>query len=311
MKPVYMINGFLESGKTSFIAYTLGQPYFRTAGRTLLILCEEGEEEYDIALLKKSRTILERIEDEAGFTPEVLMELDKKYNPERIVIEYNGMWDYRNMKLPIMWAMEQQITIINAATFAGFFTNMKSLMAEQFRASELVVLNRCDGLEDSLAGYKRNIKAVAQNAEIIFENAQGEINVTMDEELPYDVHADRIDLDDQGYGVWYIDSLDNLPRYVGKTVSFLARVMKPKKFPKGFFVPGREAMTCCANDIAFLGFACRYRQADELKEGSWIRLSAKVKCEYFSEYRGEGPILEAVSIETAKEPAKPVIDFTS
>ncbi len=59
MKPVYMINGFLESGKTEFITYTLAQPYFQVRGKTLLILCEEGENEYDEKLLKLSRTELE------------------------------------------------------------------------------------------------------------------------------------------------------------------------------------------------------------------------------------------------------------
>ena len=51
MKPVYIINGFLESGKTEFICYTLGQPYFRIKGSTLLIVCEEGENEYSQELL--------------------------------------------------------------------------------------------------------------------------------------------------------------------------------------------------------------------------------------------------------------------
>ena len=53
MKPVFVINGFLESGKTEFINYTIAQPYFRTKGRTLLIVCEEGEVEYDKQLLAK------------------------------------------------------------------------------------------------------------------------------------------------------------------------------------------------------------------------------------------------------------------
>lgn len=309
MKPVYMINGFLESGKTSFITYTLAQSYFRIQGRTLLILCEEGEEEYDEALLKKSKTDLVLIDEEDRFTPEYLIELDKKYDPERIVIEYNGMWDFRNMKLPVMWAMEQQITLIDASTFVSYFANMKSLLIEQLRKSELIIFNRCNADMD-LANFKRNVKAVAQNAQIIFEDSRGEINVTMDEELPYDVHADRIDLDDNGYGVWYIDALDNLPRYEGKTISFLAMVMKPKKFPKGYFVPGRQAMTCCANDIAFLGFACRYDKVNELKEGSWVTVTAKVRQEYFDEYRGEGPVLEAVSVESAQKPEKEIIDFT-
>ncbi len=309
MKPVYMINGFLESGKSSFISYTLEQPYFRTSGRTLLLVCEEGEVEYDAALLKKSKTDVEIFEDESDFTPEALSALDKKYKPERIVIEYNGMWDYKNLKLPADWSLEQQITVIDATTFVSYFANMKSLMVEQLRASELVVFNRCDGIED-LASYKRNVKPVAQNAEIIFETSKGEVNVTMDEELPYDVHADHIDLDDNGYGAWYIDSLDNLPRYVGKTISFRALVMKPKKFPKGYFVPGREAMTCCANDIAFLGFACKYDQTDSLKEGSWVQVTATVNSEFFVEYRGEGPVLKAISVEPAAKPAKEIIDFT-
>ena len=83
MKPVYVINGFLESGKTEFISFTLGQPYFQIKGKTLLILCEEGENEYDEALLKKSRTEVELIEDEEDFTPAHLVELEKKHKPDR------------------------------------------------------------------------------------------------------------------------------------------------------------------------------------------------------------------------------------
>ena len=95
MKPVYIINGFLESGKTEFITFTLGQPYFQIKGRTLLLLCEEGEEEYDKELLQKSRTQIELLEKEEDFNPAHLTELEKKYGPERIIIEYNGMWGYR------------------------------------------------------------------------------------------------------------------------------------------------------------------------------------------------------------------------
>ena len=64
MKSVFVINGFLDSGKTQFINYTLAQPYFRTKGTTLLIVCEEGEVEYDESLLKKSKTVMEVIEEE-------------------------------------------------------------------------------------------------------------------------------------------------------------------------------------------------------------------------------------------------------
>ena len=41
--PVFLINGFLEAGKTDFIKFTMAQDYFQTEGTTLLLLCEEGE----------------------------------------------------------------------------------------------------------------------------------------------------------------------------------------------------------------------------------------------------------------------------
>ena len=117
MKPVYIINGFLESGKTEFITFTLNQPYFQIKGKTLLLLCEEGEKEYDEGLLKKSRTEIKLIGNEADFTPAHLTELEKKHKPERILIEFNGMWNYKNVKLPWYWNVEQQITIIDGSTF--------------------------------------------------------------------------------------------------------------------------------------------------------------------------------------------------
>nr|MCR5311931.1 GTPase [Lachnospiraceae bacterium] len=70
MKSVFVINGFLDSGKTQFINYTLAQPYFRTKGTTLLIVCEEGEEEYDERLLKATNTVLVNVEEESEVAPD-------------------------------------------------------------------------------------------------------------------------------------------------------------------------------------------------------------------------------------------------
>lgn len=308
MKPVYVINGFLESGKTEFITYTLEQPYFQVRGKTLLLLCEEGEVEYDNNLLLKSKTVMECIEKEADFNPTNLIELEKKHKPERIIIEYNGMWNYKNMKLPWHWAIEQQVTTINAATFPMYFNNMKPLLAEMIRKSELIIMNRCDGVGD-LSSYKRNIKAINQKAEIVFEDSNGEVDEIMEEELPYDLKKDVIKLDNMGYGIWYLDCLDHIERYQGKKIQFKAMVLKPESFPKGFFVPGRMAMTCCADDMAFLGFACAYENADSLVNKQWVEVTAEVKQEYFADYKGEGPILTALNIEQTKAPRDEIISF--
>lgn len=308
MKPVYVINGFLESGKTEFITFTLGQPYFQIKGKTLIILCEEGENEYDEALLRKSRAEIELIEDEEDFNPSHLVELEKKHKPERIIIEYNGMWNYKNAKLPWYWKIEQQITTIDGSTFPMYYTNMRSLLAEMIRNSEMIIFNRCDGIED-LNSYKRNIKAVNPTADVIFEDSNGEIDEIFEEDLPYDLNQEIIDLDNQGYGIWYLDSMDHLERYVGKTIRFDAMVLKPEEFPEGYFVPGRMAMTCCAEDMAFLGYACQFAGAGALKQKEWVRVTAKVAKEYWADYKGEGPMLHAVNVEKVKAPKDPVISF--
>jgi len=309
MIPVYMINGFLESGKTEFIQYTIGQPYFQSKMKTLLIVCEEGEVEYEESLLKKSGTDLVLIEEEEDFTVEKLTELEKQYKPGRIVIEYNGMWNCKDLALPANWSVEQQITTIDATSFPMYYTNMKSMVAEMVRKSEMIIFNRCDGLTE-LATFKRNIKAVNPQAEVIFEDANGEINATLEEELPFDLNAEIIELDNTGYGIWYIDTMENLDRYIGKTIQYVAQVLHPKKFPKDYFVPGRLAMTCCADDMAFLGYACHFKGCQDIPERSWVKVTAEVKKEYFSDYRAEGPVLYATNVVTVKEPKKPVIDFS-
>lgn len=308
MKPVYIINGFLESGKTEFIVYTLAQPYFQMKGKTLLVLCEEGENEYDEELLKDSNTVLELIEEEADFTPVTLMELDKKYRPERVIIEYNGMWNFKNMKLPWHWSIEQQITCIDASTFPMYYTNMKSLLAEMVRKSEMIIFNRCDGIEE-LASYKRNIKAVNQKAEIIFEDSNGEIDEIFEDDLPYNLTDDPIVLDNAGYGIWYIDSMDHLERYLDKQIRFTAQALKPENFPEDVFVPGRMVMTCCADDMSFLGYVCKYDKASQLNNRDWVKVTAVVKKEYWADYNGEGPVLHAVKVEKTKAPREEIISF--
>ena len=308
MKPVYMINGFLESGKTEFITYTLAQPYFRIKGKTLIIACEEGEVEYESDLLKKANAVVEWIEEEEDFNTNYLVELEKKHKPDRIIIEYNGMWNFKNMRLPWHWKIEQQITTIDGATFPMYFTNMRSLLAEMVRKSEMIIFNRCDGIEE-LNVYKRNIKAVNPNADVIFEDANGEIDTIFEEDLPFDLNAPIIELDNTGYGIWYLDSLDHLERYIGKTIKFKAMVLIPEGFQKNYFVPGRMAMTCCADDMAFLGFACEYEGASALKQKEWVEVTASISKEYWEDYKGEGPILHAISVVKTKAPKDEIINF--
>ena len=89
--PVYAFTGFLDAGKTKFIQETLCDERFNAGERTLLLICEEGEEEYDISAYPYKHVYPEVIEDQDTVTTAELAALLKKHNAERVVVELNGM----------------------------------------------------------------------------------------------------------------------------------------------------------------------------------------------------------------------------
>lgn len=305
--PVFLINGFLEAGKTEFLSFTMEQDYFQMDGKTLLIVCEEGETEYDPDLLKETKTSVIFAESLADISPERLLELELLYNAERIVIEWNGMWNQDELELPEDWIVYQQITLIDMTSFDLYAKNMKPLLAAMVRNSELIICNRCDEIVD-LDKYKRMIKSMNTSCEIVFEDSEGELQEITEADLPYDLEAEVVKIEPQDYGLWYIDCMDKPERYQGKTVEFTAMVLKSPNFPKNYFVPGRMAMTCCADDMTFLGYICKAREAKHLETRQWVRVRAKVEIEYWHDYDGEGPVLYADEVKPAEE-IKEVVEF--
>lgn len=308
--PVFVINGFLEAGKTQFISFTLQQDYFQAEGTTVLILCEEGDTEYDAELLKKTRTKVVTVESADELNEDFFGRLEALYNPDRVMIEWNGMWSQDQLKLPGDWQLFQQITIVDGSTFDLYLNNMKPLLALLVKNSELLIMNRCDEVSDeNLTRYRRGLKALNPQCELIFEDAEGEIEQEMlEEDLPYDVKADVIKLSPDAYGIWYIDALDKEDRYSGKIVEFTAMVLKTPEFPKNYFVPGRMAMTCCEADMTFLGFICKAREARTLETGQWVTVRAEIKYEFWQDYDDVGPVLYAESVVPAKE-IKEIVQF--
>ena len=296
--PIYLITGFLESGKTTFLRFTLDQDYFQIDGKTLLILMEEGEEEYDTKALAKNNTVVEVIEKEEDLTTERLEAMEIIHQPDRVVIEYNGMWlvsRFYDMKLPFGWGVEQHITCVDGSTFQVYMANMKSIFMDMVKYTDMVVFNRCKR-EDPLANYRRSIKVSNQSAEVIFEDEEGEIDDIFGDQMPFDVNAPVIEIPPEDYGIWFVDAMDHPDTYVGKIVRFKGRVMKPRGMGSKFFVPGRIAMTCCADDTTFLGFVCKSAFAPKLKEKEWVEVTAKVAFERRMEYQGDGVVLYAENV---------------
>ena len=305
--PVFLINGFLEAGKTQFISFTLQQEYFQADGVTVLILCEEGDTEYDQELLKKTRTKVITVDSADELDEDFFGRLEALYGPDRVLIEWNGIWPQDQLKLPADWDLYQQITIVDGSTFDLYLNNMKPLIGVMVRNSEMIIMNRCDEAED-LDSYRRILKGMNPQVDIIFEDEEGQIEEVTEADLPYDVNAEVIEVSPEAYGIWYIDMLDKPDRYRGKTVEFTAMVLKTPDFPKNYFVPGRMAMTCCEADMTFLGFMCKAKNARLLETKQWVKVKARVEYEYSPEYEGDGPMLYADYVEQT-EPIQEIVQF--
>ncbi|WP_310604669.1 TIGR03943 family putative permease subunit [Anaerosporobacter sp.] len=310
--PVYVISGFLESGKTSFLTETIQDKDFLDGGLSLLIACEEGEEEYDEKELEQLNIVKVVIEEEEDLTEELMFELQKTYKPARVLIEFNGMWKVDrliNEVLPNPYTIVQIITLVDATTFEVYMNNMRSLMAEQFKMTDMVIFNRTTD-ETNQSFCRRNVKAVNRRAQVYFEGFHGDAIEEEPEELPFDINAPVITLEDEDFGLWYMDALDNLDNYVGKTIKFRGYVYKPDRFTKGVLVPGRFAMTCCADDVAFIGFICKYEGAENFVSKQWVNVTAEIGKEFQQEYKGEGPVLYAKSIVLTGEPEEKLVYFS-
>lgn len=302
----------MDSGKSSLIRETLIEGDFSENGNTLLILCEDGEIEFKEEELLKANTKLAMVEEEEDFTSEKLAELGRDYCPDQVFIEYNGTWQmstFLELDLPKNWVLVQSLATVDATTFELYLANMRAMIMEQLFAADVVIINRCT--DDTPKGkFRRAIKVLNRKAQIAYEREDGTMDENDMEELPYDLDQETIEITDMDYGIWYMDALDDPKKYEGKKVQFLALVYRPEKMKKNVFIPGRFAMTCCADDITFVGFKCKYSRAAEIPHKSWIKITAEMRNEFAMEYRGKGPVLYAVEVEKAEKPEDELIYFS-
>ena len=302
--PVFIINGFLEGGKTTFVKNAIIKDPKMQQQKMLVIVCEEGEVEYDDL---PENVIVHTIENKEDVASDTFGKLREKYRPTVVVIEYNGVWGMQQLyktPLPRTWKLADQMTIVDAETFKSYFSNMKSIFTDMLRSSTSVIVNRATR-EDDFRFYRDSIKMCNPQAEILYvSDEEGILDIMLEDELPYSLDDPVIELDKDTFVVWYIDMVDNVERYIGKTVEYVAQVAKPDYFRKDYFFPGNSVMTCCADDMQFFGFVCQYDKAEMLEEGGYVRVRAEVRNEFAPEYDEEGPVLYAKSVAPIAKPKK-------
>ena len=315
--PVYLFVGQLESGKTKFIQETMEDPQFDSGDKTLLLVCEEGEIEYDPKRFAFGGVHVAQIEDKSELTQENLAALAEKSGCGRVLVEYNGMWLLQDLydAMPDNWVVFQCLATADGTTIKTYAGDnaMRALLLDKLRASELLVVNRAEAVNDdeSRQLIHKLVRQASRRCDIAYEFKDGSVGYDdIPDPLPFDINAPVIEIPAEFFGVWYMDCMDEMEKYDGKTVKFLAQVCQTNRAGKGCFVPGRFAMTCCVQDIQFVGFPCSYDGYKALEQRAWVRVTAKVSCKFHNIYRGKGPVLTAVSVEPAEKPLNDVVTFS-
>ena len=310
--PVYLFTGFLESGKTTFIQETLEDPRFNAGERTLLLLCEEGEEEF-VPDRFASKDVIVRVGDEQeDMTEENLNKWLKEAGASRVVCEYNGMWLLETLynAMPEEWMVYQEFFFADARSILNYNANMRQLVYDKLQSCELAVFNRFDHSMDKMELHKL-VRGCSRRSEIVYEYTDGNIEYDdIEDPLPFDINAPVIAINDADYAIWYRDMNEDLPKYDGKTVMFTGRAVTRRTMPTSCLI-GRHVMTCCADDIQFAGLVATWDKAKirAMASDQWITVTAKIQVKFHPSYRGKGPVLAVQDARVAKKPEQEVVTF--
>ena len=309
--PVYLFTGFLEAGKTKFIQETLEDRRFCNGERTLLLVCEEGEEEYAPDQFADKSVYIRVVEEQSQLTSENLSRWLRETRAERVVIEYNGMWmlDLLYSAMPEGWMVYQEFLFADATTFLSYNSNMRQLVYDKLKSCELVVFNRFNGTMDKM-DYHKIVRAVSRRCDIAYEYVGGKVEYDdIQDPLPFDLNAPIVEIGDDDYAEWYRDMSEEPKKYEGKTVRFKCRALVRKKLPEKTFIVGRHVMTCCVEDIQFAGLVCQWEGADTVQDDSWMILTAKINFKFNRAYGKKGPVLTYVDSVLCQAPEQAVATF--
>lgn len=309
--PVYLFTGFLGSGKTTFVEDLFSDKDFNEGEKTLLVLCEEGEKEYVPSEFAFPNVIIEKIEKESDLQMKALKDMESKYDIDRVVVEYNGMWMLESLfkALPKNWLIYQEVTFFDAETFLIFNQNMRQQTFNKLKTAELVVFNRCQKGFDKMA-FHREVRIANRKSQIIYEYGPDDVEPdTIEDVFPYDISLDEITVEDRDYALWYADINENPENYDGKILNIRMRIAMTHQLPGDKFALGRHVMTCCIDDIQFAALVAKYPGNENYKIGEWVKVRCKVRIEMEKEYGKKGPVLYVKELIITSPPKEEVATF--
>ncbi len=309
--PVYLFTGFLESGKTTFIQDTLQDARFNAGERTLLLVCEEGEQEYEPEHFSGKNVTIRVLDGIEEMTEDNLERWATESRCERVIVEYNGMWQIQQLydSMPNGWMPYQNMLFFDGNTFLNYNANMRSLVVDKLQDCELCVFNRLPDDADTLALHKV-VRGVSRRADIVYEYHDGKVVPDeMEDPLPFDIDAPVIEIDDRDYALFYRDLTEEPRKYKDKIVDMKVQAAVDRRFPERHCAMGRHIMTCCVEDISFCPLVARMEDDMKIENSGWYQIRAKIDLRFSRLYGKKGPVLLLQSVVPTQPPEQKVATF--
>ncbi len=309
--PVYLFTGFLEGGKTSIIQESLADQNFNSGEKILVLLCEEGIEELEFDKFWGKNVTVEVIENEEDLTKEFLSSFVKGKKIDRIIIEYNGMWQMKSLyaAMPDDWSIYQNMMFADANTFLNYNNNMRSLVYDKLADAEMIVLNRTPNSIDKEEIHKV-IRGISRRIAIVYDYPDRHVEYDdIEDPLPFDFDADIMEIDEGDYALWYRDLSEDTMKYNGKCIKFKGIAAVDGRLPKNEVILGRHIMTCCVDDIQYGGLICVFKNPISIKTKDWLTVKGTLKIEGHQLYKNKGPVLYVETSEFAVAPKQEVATF--
>lgn len=308
---VFLFTGFLGAGKTTFIQQSLENIRFCTGEPTLLLICEDGEAEYNPARFANTGVTIRTIHSQEELTAGRLTSFLEKAQASRVLIEYNGMWmlDALAAALPQNWHIFREMAFFESDTFLTYNSNLRPLVYDKLKNCDVAAFTAPNSPRTDRTLFHKIVRGASRQAGIAYQYQDGHTEYDdIEDQDPFDLNADIVDIRDEDYAYWSRDITDNPEKYEGKTIRLRCRTVLRNDFPEGTVGIGRYVMVCCENDIQFVGFICEDLNG-HIENNTWILLTGTIHMKYSPVYERIGPVFTSASIQICDPPRHIVATF--
>lgn len=303
---LYLFTGFLESGKTTTIKYMLQNGSLGTEERkTLLILCEEGDEEFPQDLLAKFDIHLEVISRQEQYTAAYLEGLLENHKCTDVIVEYNGFWPSARvyLELPPGWYVKEKYFCADASTIAAYGVNLKVETDDKIQYSSYSAFNRVTPSMD-VSVLRGLCRKNSFRTRVFYQYTDGSICEDLEyDSPPYNMEAEIVDIQDHWVGCFMLD-LARRPGFYRKNAVRFRGYFKRKG---ELLLFGRDVTLARREDATFWGIPCKLEGqfVGDLSDVQWWTLTATIESNEHEE-RG-GLYLCVLAYESSLEPRQPIV----